>query len=101
MEVLVPPDFTTDTSSADVLTPEGHGVTLVCRARGNPEPVVTWRREDGEGIMVKDSLGNRQLGKENNRRRCTAPQSALNCPFSAAQEVIECLLQCPHTAERR
>lgn len=63
LEVLVPPDFTSDTSSADVLTPEGYAVKLVCRARGNPEPIVTWRREDGEGIMVKDSLGNRQLGK--------------------------------------
>lgn len=36
---------------------------LSCRARGNPEPVVTWRREDGEGIAVKDASGGRQLGE--------------------------------------
>ena len=63
LEVLVPPDFTSDTSPADVLTPEGHAVQLVCKARGNPEPIVTWRREDGEPIAVRDSLGNRQLGE--------------------------------------
>lgn len=33
------------------------------RARGYPEPVVTWRREDGNEIVLKDSSGAKQLGE--------------------------------------
>lgn len=33
------------------------------RARGYPEPIVTWRREDGDEIVLKDSSGAKQLGK--------------------------------------
>jgi hypothetical protein len=34
------------------------------RARGYPEPVVTWRREDGAEIILKDSQGVKQLGNK-------------------------------------
>lgn len=33
------------------------------RARGYPEPIVTWRREDGNEIVLKDSSGAKQLGE--------------------------------------
>lgn len=36
---------------------------LANRARGYPEPVVTWRREDGNEIVLKDSSGAKQLGE--------------------------------------
>lgn len=32
------------------------------RARGYPHPNVTWRREDGAEIVLKDNLGTKQLG---------------------------------------
>lgn len=33
------------------------------RARGYPHPNVTWRREDGAEIVLKDSIGTKQLGE--------------------------------------
>lgn len=36
---------------------------LFRRARGYPEPIVTWRREDQEEIVLKDSAGVKQLGE--------------------------------------
>lgn len=38
---------------------EGSNVTLRCEATGSPTPNITWRREDGELII----LGNNQEGK--------------------------------------
>lgn len=35
----------------------------IYRARGYPEPIVTWRREDGSEIVLKDSAGTKTLGK--------------------------------------
>ena len=35
----------------------------VDRARGYPTPVVTWRREDGNEIILKDSMGSKTPGK--------------------------------------
>lgn len=37
---------------------EGSNVTLVCKARGYPEPYVMWRREDGEEMAVGGEDGN-------------------------------------------
>lgn len=39
---------------------EGSNVTLRCAAAGLPTPNITWRREDGESIL----LGDGQEGKE-------------------------------------
>lgn len=38
---------------------EGSNVSLRCEATGSPTPNITWRREDGELII----LGNSQEGK--------------------------------------
>ncbi|CRK96482.1 CLUMA_CG009931, isoform A, partial [Clunio marinus] len=57
LDVVIPPDFIPEDTSSDVIVPEGSSVKLTCRARGYPEPVVTWRREDGNEIILKDSMG--------------------------------------------
>ncbi len=38
-------------------------IFIVCRARGYPEPIVTWRREDGAEIVLKDQQGQKQHGE--------------------------------------
>ncbi|XP_055713284.1 lachesin [Phlebotomus papatasi] len=60
LDVVIPPDFISEDTSSDVIVPEGSSVKLTCRARGYPEPIVTWRREDNEEIILKDSLGSKQ-----------------------------------------
>lgn len=57
LDVVVPPDFITEETSGDVMVPEGGTVRLSCRARGTPTPRVTWRREDGSVIILRDSNG--------------------------------------------
>lgn len=52
----VPPDivYGGDTS-ADLAVAEGDNATLSCRATGRPPPRVSWRREDGEPIIIRAS----------------------------------------------
>lgn len=40
LRVVVPPDIIDHESSNDVLVREGENVTLRCKARGYPEPVI-------------------------------------------------------------
>ncbi|KZC06875.1 Lachesin, partial [Dufourea novaeangliae] len=56
LDILVPPDivYGGDTS-ADLAVPEGDNATLICRATGRPTPRVSWRREDGEPILIRAS----------------------------------------------
>ncbi|XP_068158214.1 protein CEPU-1 [Drosophila tropicalis] len=61
LDVVIPPDFISEDTSSDVIVPEGSSVRLTCRARGYPEPIVTWRREDGNEIVLKDSMGTKTL----------------------------------------
>ncbi|KAH8287105.1 hypothetical protein KR054_002672, partial [Drosophila jambulina] len=61
LDVVIPPDFISEDTSSDVIVPEGSPVRLTCRARGYPEPIVTWRREDGNEIVLKDSVGTKTL----------------------------------------
>jgi len=43
---------------------EGSNVSLRCEATGSPTPNITWRREDGELIILGKSQGkNKQEGK--------------------------------------
>lgn len=57
----VPPDILYDETSVDQAVQEGENATLVCRATGHPPPRITWRREDGEAILVRK--GHRDLVK--------------------------------------
>lgn len=52
----MPPDivYGGDTS-ADLAVSEGDNATLSCRATGRPTPRVSWRREDGEPILIRAS----------------------------------------------
>lgn len=50
--VSVPPVIIENMTSNDMVVREGSNVTLVCKARGYPEPYVMWRREDGEEMAV-------------------------------------------------
>ncbi|EDV92466.1 lachesin [Drosophila grimshawi] len=61
LDVVIPPDFISEDTSSDVIVPEGSSVRLTCRARGYPEPIVTWRREDGSEIVLKDNAGTKTL----------------------------------------
>jgi len=38
---------------------EGQNISLVCKARGYPEPYVMWRREDGEEMLIGGEHGKR------------------------------------------
>ncbi|XP_076686442.1 lachesin isoform X1 [Andrena cerasifolii] len=56
LDILVPPDivYGGDTS-ADLAVSEGDNATLSCCAIGRPTPRVSWRREDGEPILIRAS----------------------------------------------
>ncbi|KAL3290366.1 hypothetical protein HHI36_023708 [Cryptolaemus montrouzieri] len=59
LDVVVPPDFIPEETSGDVMVPEGGMVTLTCRAKGHPPPLIQWRREDGSEILLKDLSGSK------------------------------------------
>ncbi|XP_071533200.1 lachesin-like isoform X2 [Panulirus ornatus] len=46
LQVVVPPDIEDTAWTGDLVVREGTNVSLECKARGYPPPVVTWRRED-------------------------------------------------------
>ncbi|KAL5282013.1 hypothetical protein ACFFRR_005341 [Megaselia abdita] len=52
LQIVVPPVIIENMTSNDMVVREGSNVTLVCKARGYPEPYVMWRREDGEEMAV-------------------------------------------------
>ncbi|KAH8312012.1 hypothetical protein KR044_009033, partial [Drosophila immigrans] len=62
IDVQVPPDIINEESSADLAVQEGEDATLTCKATGNPQPRVIWRREDGEMILIRKP-GSRELMK--------------------------------------
>lgn len=59
--LAVPPDILDYPTSTDMVVREGSNVTLRCAASGSPEPVITWRRENGDPIALStDVEGNRK-----------------------------------------
>ncbi|XP_045468329.1 lachesin-like isoform X2 [Harmonia axyridis] len=50
LDVVVSPDILDTRTSPDLIVDEGSNVSLHCSARGSPEPLITWKREDGQMI---------------------------------------------------
>ncbi|KAK9881845.1 hypothetical protein WA026_018032 [Henosepilachna vigintioctopunctata] len=50
LNVVVSPDIVDTRTSPDLIVDEGTNVSLHCSARGSPEPLITWKREDGQLI---------------------------------------------------
>ncbi|KAK7578213.1 hypothetical protein V9T40_010418 [Parthenolecanium corni] len=57
LDVVIPPDIINEDTSSDMMVPEGESVRLSCKAKGYPQPHITWRREDNEDIILKDPSG--------------------------------------------
>ncbi|XP_071447292.1 lachesin-like [Hetaerina americana] len=53
VDVHVPPDIVYDDTSADLSVQEGENATLSCKATGHPPPRITWKREDGDAILMR------------------------------------------------
>ncbi|XP_072755718.1 lachesin isoform X2 [Anoplolepis gracilipes] len=53
MTVVIPPDIM-DLDDTSLTTKENGDLLLRCRATGRPKPVVTWRREDGRNITLRN-----------------------------------------------
>lgn len=62
LEVVVPPDILNDQGAAEVLVPEGGVARLSCKAHGHPAPRVTWRREDGQDIVIRNGPSQKLKG---------------------------------------
>lgn len=61
--VTVPPDIVYEETSADMSIQEGENGTLVCKAGGHPSPRITWRREDGQPVLLRKSRTEMYRGK--------------------------------------
>ncbi|XP_071552926.1 uncharacterized protein [Panulirus ornatus] len=72
LQVVVPPNIMDEQSSnSEIQVREKANVTLRCAARGNPEPRIMWKREDGAMIVTNT---------RNPGLRSTAPRAEVYCP---------------------
>lgn len=51
-------------TSNDMVVREGTNVSLMCKARGYPEPYVMWRREDGDEMSIAGENGKYMENRE-------------------------------------
>ncbi|KAJ8932937.1 hypothetical protein NQ314_014315 [Rhamnusium bicolor] len=54
--MFMPPDILNEDTSGDMSISEGENATLLCTAAGHPTPRITWKREDGQPILVRKGL---------------------------------------------
>ncbi|XP_068626709.1 lachesin-like [Battus philenor] len=59
LDVVIPPDFISEETSGDIMVQEGGTARVSCRARGQPNPRVMWRREDGTDFLIRHANGSR------------------------------------------
>ncbi|XP_043251455.1 lachesin-like [Colletes gigas] len=64
LSIVVPPDFIPEETSSDVMIHEGGQVKLTCHARGVPPPRVSWRREDGQNIIIRKPFAGSALNQK-------------------------------------
>lgn len=57
LDVVVPPEIVDNETSGETTVEEGNSVTLTCKARGYPPPVVSWKREGNLKIVLRDQGG--------------------------------------------
>ncbi|XP_058063356.1 lachesin-like [Anopheles bellator] len=57
LNILLPPDFIAENTSSDVIVPEESTAQLTCKAKGDPDPTITWRREDTSDIILRETGG--------------------------------------------
>lgn len=55
MTVVIPPDIMDDDSSNGLVAHERGNIRLKCVATGTPKPTVTWKREDGRSISLREN----------------------------------------------
>ena len=56
----VPPDFGYFYTSSDLTVAEGANTTLVCKAHGHPQPLIRWRKENGNSFVVMEGNHKRE-----------------------------------------
>ncbi|CAG0897091.1 unnamed protein product [Darwinula stevensoni] len=62
-----PPSINEAESSSDVTAKEGEDVQLSCRARGNPDPEIKWKREDDAHIQLRKADTHNSLQRYGSR----------------------------------
>ncbi|GFR13425.1 lachesin-like protein, partial [Trichonephila clavata] len=62
LDVMVPPAIIESSTSSDTVVEERSKVSLRCEASGYPEPIITWRREDGKDINLGSYGGRKYSG---------------------------------------
>lgn len=98
----VPPMIVEGMTSNDMVVREGQNVSLMCKARGYPEPYVMWRREDGEEMLIggehgKLAVSNIHLASIQQLRLCLnslsfVPPATINrfIPFQSTSSMANC-----------
>lgn len=71
LEVVVPPDIVSTGTSTDTTVVENKSATLECKARGVPKPSITWKREDGGEIIMRNA--NNEKNKSKDESTCFFP----------------------------
>ena len=63
LNVVEAPDILNNETSSDTIVDEGASVHLRCKARGAPEPTISWRRQDKAAIVLRSENGTTRGGK--------------------------------------